>query len=75
MALSASSVASLDFCGVIAMSVVASLIRWTIVTARRHGPRHERGNSRIKCAKVAPIPFTLRISSYRLGNAKETDVV
>ena len=36
MAESASSVASLDFCGLFAISVVASLLRWTIAAAANH---------------------------------------
>ena len=49
MAESASSVGSLDFCGMFAISVVASLLRRTIAAARTvtiSGPRHERGNLR-----------------------------
>ena len=60
MAESASSVASLDFCGLFAISVVASLLRRTIAAARTvaiSGPRHERGNlsEPRNAAQAAPV--------------------
>src|SRR5581483_1826123 len=78
MAESASSVTSRFFCGIFAMSVVASLLRCDC----RRGPkpfwaqphreiliRHQKS-----AATVAwPLIFRRQSRSYRLGAAKETD--
>jgi hypothetical protein len=75
MAVSASSVASFVFCGVFAISVVASSLRRTVAAARtvtitgeRHAPRQVRSRP-LRCKHPRSIA---QRPSYRLGNAKET---
>src|SRR6185437_12981825 len=72
IACSASSVGSGDFCGIFAISNVASSLRRTVAarTVTLRGPRHERGNCR---SRLAPSPLhTAGGPSYRLGITKET---
>jgi hypothetical protein len=78
MAVSASSVASFVFCGVFAISVVASSLRRTVAAARTvriAGERHATSQARsrpLRCKHPRSIALQ---SSYRLGNAKETTAV
>src|SRR5262245_36345170 len=79
---SAASVGSLIFFGVLAMSVVASLLRWTTITAESSaapGARDHRDPHRIPHPAGRPKkgPQTLNfpcrtLKTYRLGRANET---
>jgi hypothetical protein len=77
MAVSASSVASLVFCGVFAISVVASSLRRTIAAARTVKKSGGYAASTAQKRQPSrPYPrFIARRPSYRLGNMKETTPV
>jgi hypothetical protein len=77
MAVSASSVASFVFCGVFAISVVASSLRRTVAAALT--VKKSEGYAASTARKRQPSRlyprFVARRSSYRLGNTKETTPV
>ena len=78
MAESASSVASFVFCGVFAISVVASSLRRTVAAARTVAigrERHATSQTPSRPPRCKHPRSIARQSSYRLGNAKETTAV
>jgi hypothetical protein len=75
MAVSASSVASFVFCGVFAISVVASSLRRTVAAARTvtiARERHATSQTPLRPPRCKHPRSIARQLSYRLGNAKET---